>query len=76
MYTYRIHGTTLYSTRTSLECERVGFLAQMWKRSSASICASNGQYVNSTYKRHLSPSNKIKFIMTLGSHPKEMIKKE
>jgi hypothetical protein len=54
---------------------RVGFLVEMWNSSCASILVSNGQYINSTYGRHVSLSNKIKFIMTVSSHQKEMAKK-
>jgi hypothetical protein len=64
------------NTRAWLKCGTVSFLVQMWNSSCASICASNGQEVNSTYSRHLSLSNKIKFIMKLSSHLKEMAKKE
>jgi hypothetical protein len=48
----------------------------MWNSSCASISASNGQYLDSTYSRHVPLSNKIKFILTVSSHQKEMAKKE
>jgi hypothetical protein len=65
-----------FRAKAWLECGTVDFLVQMWNSSFASICASNGQYVNSTYKGHVSPSNEMKFIVTLGSHQNEMGKRE
>jgi hypothetical protein len=64
-----------HCTRAWLKCGTVGFLAQMWNSSCASICTSNGQYVNSTYGRHVFLSNKFKFIVTVSSYWKEMAKK-
>jgi Heme NO binding associated len=63
------HDLTLTSSeRTWLERGTVGFLVQMCNSSCASICASNGRYVDSTYRRHVFLSNMMKFLTTLSSH--------
>jgi hypothetical protein len=53
----------------------VGFFVEMWNTSCASISASKKQFLHSAYSRNVSLLNKMKFIMTISSHRKEMAKK-
>jgi hypothetical protein len=50
-------------------------MTRMWNISCASICASNGQYLESSYGRHVSLSNKMKFIKKVSLHRRKWQKR-